>query len=134
LKEQIIDTDLENEYKPGKGKTTVSPAVLLTITQLTALQVPGVYQMSSMPGGVNRLFHRGCGEGVRLDIEDEVVYADLYLILEENVNIRDVSRQVQQSVARIISETIGMQVGRVNIHIDDIHYSTEKNPAQAEES
>ncbi len=38
--------------------------------------------MSEVPGGVNRLFQRGVGEGVRIDIrEDETVYADLYVIL-----------------------------------------------------
>ena len=134
LKEQTIDLDQESDYTHTKGKTTVAPAVLLTITQLTALKVPGVNRMSSVPGGVNRLFQRGYGEGVRLDISDDIIYADLYLILNENVNIREVSREVQHSVARAISETVGMQVGRVNIHIEDIHYPSEMDLEHTEES
>jgi uncharacterized alkaline shock family protein YloU len=54
-----------------------------------------------------------------------VVNIDLHLILCKDVNIRDVSRQVQHNVARAISEMVGMQVGRVNIHIEDIDYSAE---------
>jgi len=134
LKEQIIDSDLENDYTPTKGKTTVAPAVLLTIAHITALQVPGVFRMSNITSGVNRLFQRDCGEGVRLDIHDDIVYANLYVILEEGANIRDVSRQVQNGVARAISETIGMQVGRVNIHIEDIHYSQETDPDRPQEN
>jgi uncharacterized alkaline shock family protein YloU len=110
----------------GSGKTTIAPEVLLTIARLTTLSVPGVSRMSSVPGGVNRLFSRGVGEGVRIVIqEDDSVYADLYVILKNDVNIRDVGRSIQQQVARAISETVGMQVGRVNVHVEDIDYPGE---------
>ena len=82
--------------------------------------------MSPVPGGVNRLFNRGISEGVRIDIrEDDTVFADLFVILQNDVNIRDVSREIQHKVARAISEMVGMQVGRVNVHIEDIDYPTE---------
>lgn len=134
MKEQIIDIDQDDEYIHSKGKTTIAPGVLLTITQLTALKVPGVHRMSNVTGGVNRLFQRDYCEGVRLDIRDNVVYADLYIILQDDVEIRKVSRQVQHSVARAISETIGMQVGRVNIHIEDIHHPSKLDPDYLEGS
>ncbi|HCB01363.1 MAG TPA: Asp23/Gls24 family envelope stress response protein, partial [Anaerolineae bacterium] len=38
-------------------------------------------------------------------------------------NIREVSRNVQQNVTRAINEIVGMDVGEVNIHIEDIDYS-----------
>ena len=109
----------------NKGKTTIAPDVLLTIARLTSLEVPGVSRMGNVPATVDRLFQRGYGEGVRLDIRQDVVHIDLHLILCQDVNIRDVSRQVQHDVARAISEMVGMQVGRVNIHIEDIDYSAQ---------
>ena len=122
--EQEVQSELYSDS--DSGKTTIAPEVLLTIARLTTLDVPGVSRMSPVPGGVNRLFKRGFGDGVRIDIrEDETVYADLYIILESDVNIRDVSRLVQHRVARSISDMVGMQVGRVNIHIEDIDYPVE---------
>jgi uncharacterized alkaline shock family protein YloU len=134
LKEPTIDISQADEYIDTRGKTTIAPAVLLTITQLTALKVSGVHRMSSVPGGVNRFLQRDFGEGVRLDIRDNIVYADLYIILKDDVEIRKVSRQVQNSVARAISETVGMQVGRVNIHIEDIQYPSSLETDHFEES
>lgn len=133
MKEQILETTNPDEYKETRGKTTIAPEVLLTIAQLTTLKTPGVSRMSNVPGGVNRLFRREYGEGVRIDIRDDVVYIDLYLILKKDMNIRDVSRQVQRNVARAISEMVGMPVGRVNIHVEDIDYSTEADTSGAEE-
>ncbi len=108
--------------KNTQGKTTVSPEVLTTIARLAALSVPGVSQLATVSGGVNRFFRRGTGDGVRIETEDNTVYVDLYLILQEDVNIREVSRNVQQNVTRAIQEMVGMDVGHVNIHIEDIDY------------
>jgi uncharacterized alkaline shock family protein YloU len=120
------DPNQASDYTDNRGKTTIAPEVLLTIARLTTLNVPGVSRMSAVPGGVNRFFQRGLGEGVRIQIkEDNVVYADLYVILQNDVNIRDVSREIQHTVARSISEMVGMQVGRVNVHVEDIDYPAE---------
>jgi uncharacterized alkaline shock family protein YloU len=102
------------------SKTTVSPDVLITITRLSALSVPGVSRLAQVPGGVNRLFKHGIGDGVRIEVKDNIVRADLYLILKQNVNIREVSRNVQNQVARALQEMVGMDIGGIEIHIEDI--------------
>lgn len=121
-------------YVQDKGKTTVAPEVLLNIARLTILDVSGVSRMGNIPSGFNRLLKRGYGEGVRIDIKNDVVYADLHVILQADVNIRDVSRQIQRSVNRAIAEMVGMRVGRVNVHIEDIDYPTEPEESQTEEA
>jgi uncharacterized alkaline shock family protein YloU len=55
-------------------------------------------------------------------VEDNTVNADLYVILKQDINIREVSRNLQQQVARAIQEMVGMEIGSVNIHIEDIDY------------
>lgn len=110
------------DYPRPPGKTTIAPEVLLTIVRMTALSVDGVSNLSTVPGGVNRLFRRGYDEGVRIEIDEDTVYADLYVILDNDINIRQVSRTLQKQVARAISEMVGMRVGRINIHIEDIDY------------
>ena len=90
--------------------------------------------MGNTPGGANRLFNRRFGEGVRIDIQEDTVSADIYVILKNDVNIRDVSRMIQQNVSRAISEMVGMSVGRVNIHIEDIDYAAEIEEEQSSEA
>jgi len=112
-----------------QDKTTVSPDVLITIARLSALSVPGVSRMAQVPGGVNRLFRRGISEGVRIEVKGNILVADLYLILKPDVNIREVSRNVQQQVARALQEMVGMDIGRIEIHIEDIAEDVEAKPA-----
>ena len=113
----------------NQGKTTVAPDVLVTIARMAALSVPGVRRMAQVSGGVNRLFKRGVSDGVRIEVEDNTIVASLYLILKKDVNIREVSRNVQGQVARALQEMVGMDVGEVEIHIEDIDYEgTEAKP------
>jgi uncharacterized alkaline shock family protein YloU len=112
---------MSNSDRPP-GKTTVSPDVLISIAKLSALGVPGVSHMAPVSGGVNRLFRKGANEGVRIEVEEDTVFADIYLVLKQDVNIREVSRNVQQQVTRAMQEMVGMDVGHVDIHIEDIDY------------
>jgi uncharacterized alkaline shock family protein YloU len=105
-----------------QGKTTIAPEVLLTIARLSALGVPGVAGTGQVPGGVNRLFRRGADDGVRIDVKDHAVTVNLYLVVDHDQNVRDVSRAVQAAVARAIQEMVGMDVLAVHIHIEDVAY------------
>jgi uncharacterized alkaline shock family protein YloU len=86
------------------------------------LSVPGVGRLAPVSGGVNRLLRRGNNDGVRIEVHENTVFADLFLVLKQDVNIREVSRNVQHQVARAIQEMVGMEVGHVDIHIEDIDY------------
>ncbi len=114
------------ETRDTPGKTTIAPEVLLTIARLTTINVPGVSRLSPVPGGVNRLFKRNHGHGVHIELEEDRVIADIYVVLENGVNIREVSRNVQREVGRAISEMVGMAVGEINVHIEDIDFPAEE--------
>lgn len=115
-----------NDNDQSLGNTTIAPDVLLTIAQLTTLNVKGVSRLSHVQAGVNKLLKRAQRrEGVMIEVVDDVVYIDIYVVLHNDINVREVSHNIQYEVARAISEMVGMPVGRVNIHIEDIDYPVE---------
>jgi uncharacterized alkaline shock family protein YloU len=122
--EDAMDEKGQEKRDRAPGTTTMAPGVLVTLARLTALAVPGVAAMATTPGGVNRFFRRGSGEGVRIQVEEACVCVDLYLILKQDTNVREVSRKVQSDVARAIEDMVGMDVQRVDIHIEDIAYAS----------
>jgi len=105
------------------GKTTIAPEVLVSIARLTSLSVPGVRRLALATNDINRLFRRGINEGVVIHVENDTVYADIHVILNRDLNVRDVSRSIQTQVTRAFSKMVGMEVGKVNIHIEDIDFS-----------
>lgn len=115
-----------NDEDLSQGTTTIAPDVLLTIAQLTTMNVNGVSRLAHVQTPVNQLLKRTQKrEGVSLEVLEDVVNVDIYVILKNDVNVRDVSHNIQREVARAVSEMVGMTVGRVNIHIEDIDYPME---------
>lgn len=106
------------------GKTTIAPEVLLSIARLTTLGTPGVSRLGSTPGSVNRLLKHDPNHGVAIAVENNTVYADIYVVLLNDVNIREVCRNIQKLISRALSEMVGMEVGQINIHVDDIDYGS----------
>jgi uncharacterized alkaline shock family protein YloU len=111
-----------SDYHRPPGKTTVSPDVLITIARMAALSVPGVTAMAPVSGGVDRFLRKGQNQGIRMNIHENVVTGDIFLIVSGDVNIREVGRTVQEQVARAIQETVGMDVAKLDIHIENIEY------------
>ena len=112
-----------NETLRIPGKTTIDPGVLVTIAQLATLHVEGVTRMSQVPGTVNRLLRRSHGQGVHVEVDDGRVDANIYVILDHDTNVREVSLNIQREVGRAITEMVGMEVGQINIHIEDVDFS-----------
>lgn len=117
----------ENNRPPGV--TTIAPDVLTQIAGLTVLSVEGVVQLAPIPTSVDRLFLKNANDGVLVELEDNVVNAEIHVILRKDVNILTVSREVQSQVARAISEMVGMEIGKINVHVEDISYQVSEAKA-----
>jgi len=77
---------------------------------------------------VNTLFSRNREDGVEITVkEDRRVYADLHLILTDKALIRETSKKVQDEVSEAISKMVGMDVGMINVHIEDIDYQNSQS-------
>ncbi len=107
---------------PSTGRTTIAPAVLVTVTRLTTLSVPGVVRLARVPGRAGRLFRRRGYEGIRLEVDDSSVSLELHLVLAPEANVREVAHKVQADVAHAIEETVGMPVRRIDVHVEDVDY------------
>jgi uncharacterized alkaline shock family protein YloU len=106
------------------GQVTIAPEVLVTIAQLTTQDVEGVCGMSTdFARDVNRFFgNMRVGDGVQIEVQDDQVTVDLYVIVEPDVNMLQLGRRVQAQVTRAIQELVGMKVQEVNVHIEDVRY------------
>ncbi|MBN1967662.1 MAG: Asp23/Gls24 family envelope stress response protein [Anaerolineae bacterium] len=110
-------------------RVTVAPEVLLTVARYATLRVEGVARMSSIPGGVDRLWRRTpSAEGVQILVDGQAATIDLFVVVKARYNMREVSHAVQREVARAIRQTIGMEIRAVNVHIDDVVFDP---PAEA---
>jgi uncharacterized alkaline shock family protein YloU len=112
---------VQQEVEHELGKVTIAPNVLVTIVHKTAETVPGVARLSENVPGVKRLLGLPTvGQGVELDIVNDQVTVDVYLVAKRNVELLAMGRELQRKVTRAIEDIVGKQVYEVTVHVDDV--------------
>ena len=104
------------ETQAELGKISVAPEVLVTTARLTALAVPGVARLIAPPG-MGRLLQ---ASGVRVKVVDQKVYVEIYVMTDPDVNMLAVGRKIRAEVTRALQDMVGVQVGAVDVHIEDV--------------
>jgi uncharacterized alkaline shock family protein YloU len=103
------------------GVVRVARQVLSTIVTNAALQIPGVIRMAQVSDQWSRLLGREVPkQGVTLIIKDNIVTADLYIVVANDANIVNVGSAVQDEVAASLEHMVGMHVREVNVYIQDV--------------
>jgi uncharacterized alkaline shock family protein YloU len=114
---------MSDNLRPA-GKTTIAPDVLVSIARLATLGIEDVKRLSTSHHEVGAFFRKPDQEGVVIRVENNRVYADIHVVLNRDVKVREVCHNIQNQVARSISEMVGMEVGKINIHVEDIEYNS----------
>ncbi len=71
--------------------------------------------------GVGRLLRgKGATQGVRVEVSDESVAVDLYVVVEPSANMLALGREIQAKVTRAVVDMVGMPVREVNVHVQDV--------------
>lgn len=103
------------------GSVRVTRHVLASVIELAALGIEGVARLAPISSPWPKLLMRAQPQrGMALNVHQNTVSADLYLILKPDVNMAQVGRAVQDAVAAAIEEMLGMQSGAINIYIQDV--------------
>ena len=68
-----------------------------------------------------RLLRRGARQdGLILDLSNDEVKFEIYVIMKQNVNLMDVSRAVQTAVNEAMDTMVGIPVAAINVHVEDV--------------
>lgn len=123
LKTRIMS---EEQQLESLGRIEVAPEVLMTIAHFATARMEGIQRMAPVPADVARLFRRSIQhDGILLNLAEDKVRFDIYVIMNPNVNIMETSRALQAAVIEAIDTMVGIPVDAVNIHVEDVVYTQE---------
>lgn len=112
-----------SEQTESIGRIEVAPDVLAMIAYFAAQRVDGVAKMANVPTDAARLFRRHARhDGIVLDLSDNKIRFDIYVIMEPDVNIMEASHKLQKAVVEAVDTMVGLPVTAVNVHVEDVVY------------
>jgi uncharacterized alkaline shock family protein YloU len=100
--------------------------VIAAIAGLAATEVDGVVGMTGgLAGGLSEMLgKRDPTKGVKLDVKDNLVGFDLYLVVQFGIKIPEVASRVQEQVKIQVENMTGLHVTQVNIHVQGVSFAT----------
>jgi uncharacterized alkaline shock family protein YloU len=107
------------------GTTRVANEVVASIAALAALQVPGVHSMYQ-PGSqqIERIVRRShAHRGVRVELIDDALKLDAYIVMEAGGNVPAVGAEVQRRVADAIDRMLDLRVASVNVFVSEVVFT-----------
>ncbi|SHM51535.1 Uncharacterized conserved protein YloU, alkaline shock protein (Asp23) family [Caldanaerovirga acetigignens] len=117
----------------GKGSVKITDEVVSIIAGLAATEVEGVAGMSGgFAGGIAEMLGRkNLSKGVKVQVGEKEVVADIYIIVNYGVRIPEVAWKVQENVKKAIENMTGLAVTEVNIHVQGVNFGQQSKEGEA---
>ncbi len=123
----VVAAAAETEDKIGNVKISVD--VIATVASIATNEIKGVAGMSGNAlGGIADILggKKSKGKGVKVEISEDSCVIDLNIVVDYGVRIPDIAWDVQENVKNSVESMTGMTVSKVNIHVEGIDFSKEK--------
>ena len=130
VQEEAAAENEEDEEPVGNIKISVD--VVATIAGIAASEIDGVaYMYSSFAGGIAERLgaKKNPSKGVKVEMDESSVTVDLYIVVDYGVRIPELAWEVQENVKNNIETMTGLDVEKVNIHIEGVSFEKEKAEA-----
>ncbi|MDO5397085.1 MAG: Asp23/Gls24 family envelope stress response protein [bacterium] len=107
------------------GNIKICVDVVSTIAGIAASEIKGVAGMySSFANGIAEKFgaKKNQTKGVKVEMGEDAVTIDLYIVVKYGIKIPELAWEVQESVKNNVETMTGLNVEKVNIHIEGVSF------------
>lgn len=127
---EIYETDVVEEVtEDGVGNIKIAVDVVATIAGIAASGIDGVASMySSIAGGIAEMLgaKKNPGKGIKVEMKEKSVVVDIFIVVDYGVKIPELAWEIQETVKNSIETMTGLEVEKVNIHIEGVSFEKDK--------
>ncbi|MDC3414432.1 Asp23/Gls24 family envelope stress response protein [Aquibacillus sp. 3ASR75-11] len=101
------------------GKVEIAPEVIEVVAGIATSEVGGVFSMRGnfASGVAERFGKKSHGKGVKVELTEEGVIIDTFVVLDYGSSIPDVAQRIQTNVRQAIRNMTALERTEVNVHV-----------------
>lgn len=131
--EENKDIIEEITLEEDTGKLNISDDVVATIAGIAAMEIEGVADMSvGVVGGIAEKLGAKKQKGVKVAVTPDGAVIDLYIVVQFGIRIPELAWEVQENVKNSVETMTGIDVLKVNVHIEGVSFAKETKPEKNE--
>lgn len=121
-----------SEPNGNQGMIEISTTAVSTIANQAINQCYGVVGMAdkSLVSGIAKLLSRDSKRGIDVELEENEIKIDVYVIVEYGVRIKTVAESIQHTVKFHVEKSIGLPVREVNVFVQGLRLSKEQQKVE----
>ena len=130
---QVLDENIEAQ---DSGTVKISEEVVSTVASIAATGIEGVSSMNgTIAGGLVELFgvKKSNAKGIKVEIDGNNVTIDIHISVVYGYKIPEIAWEIQEKVKTSVEDFTGLNVEKVNIHVDGISVEKPKKENVEEE-
>lgn len=109
---------------PLSGKIEIAPQAIVRLVAETVRQcygVVGLAERTKMAAWRRSLFGADPAQhGIEVTLRDGAITVDVFIMVAYGTRISEVARSVMQQVQYTLTQTTGLPVAAVNVHVQDL--------------
>ncbi|MDR4196695.1 Asp23/Gls24 family envelope stress response protein, partial [Bacillus cereus] len=119
---------LDSGQDTTRGKVEIAPEVSEVIAGIAAAEVEGVAAMRGnfATDVVEKLCKKNHGKCVKVELANEDIIVDLYVVLYFGVAIPVVAQKIKDIIRQALFTMTGLEPKEVNVHIVGVTFETQK--------
>jgi len=126
-----MEMDELKEYEVTKiGKIRIAPQVIEMIAKQSTLEIEGVVDLSgSFAGEIKEFLGRNkhTVKGIKVEVGEAETSVDVSVVIKYGYNITEIAEKIQENVKTSIENMTGLNVVKVNVHINGIEFEEKDN-------
>jgi uncharacterized alkaline shock family protein YloU len=109
-----------------QGTIEISPLAIARLASHAVLQTYGVVGMAApnLASDIAWTLTRDPNRGIEVQIQDNRVTIDLYVIIEYGTRITTVANSMISAVRFYVEKATGLNVAQINVHVQGLRVST----------
>ncbi|WP_284140360.1 MULTISPECIES: Asp23/Gls24 family envelope stress response protein [unclassified Virgibacillus] len=111
----------------GLGSVEIAPEVIEVIAGIAASEVEGLSSMRGnfATGVVERFGKKSHSKGVKVELTDNGILIDLFVVLNFGVSIPEVAQKLQTNIRNSIKNMTALEIAEINVHVVGIQMEKE---------
>lgn len=133
---EIIENTTETSDNSGET-IQIADDVVAVIAGKAVSEVSGVASMAGgFAGGISEVLSgkKNLSKGIKVDVGEKEATIDVNIIVEYGARIPDVAFEIQSRVKKAVEAMTGLKVSSVNVHVQGVKTSEEKENNQEEQN
>ena len=128
--EEVKKEEITIPESTDNNEIKIADDVVAVIAGVAVAEVPGVAGMAGgFAGGITEVLRgkKNLAKGIKVEVGEKETKIDVNIIVEYGIRIPDVAFEIQNRVKKAVETMTGLVVAEVNVHVQGVETTEEKN-------